>query len=189
MAEIRLIDGNELRGIESLLNTDIIQSSKEASWLMSQVLHDIDAMPTIDPETLPIVRELREKLMLTEANQQHFKEERDEFEFKMREVAEAANAEIDRRNKTIAKLREKLERVTAERNAALKWVKELKSEKAAAIGELNGVLESVYRLTEFVDDEVHPVVDYDLYLQLRDMVDEVIRCEHADEWGAGGDRP
>lgn len=62
MAEIRLIDGNELRGIESLLNTDIIQSSKEASWLMSQVLHDIDAMPSIDPETLPIVRELRAEL-------------------------------------------------------------------------------------------------------------------------------
>lgn len=62
MSEQRLIDGNELRGIENLLNTDIIQSSKEASWLMSQVLHDIDAMPTIDPETLPIVLELREKL-------------------------------------------------------------------------------------------------------------------------------
>lgn len=62
MAEIRLIDGNELRGIESLLNTDIIQSSKEASWLMSQVLHDIDAMLSIDPETLPIVRDLRAEL-------------------------------------------------------------------------------------------------------------------------------
>ena len=62
MAEQRLIDGNELRGVENLLNTDIIQSSKEASWLLSQVIHDIDAMPTIDPETLPIVQELREKL-------------------------------------------------------------------------------------------------------------------------------
>lgn len=62
MTEMRLIDGNELRGIESLLDTNIIQSSKEASWLMSQVLHDIDAMPTIDPETLPIVQELRAEL-------------------------------------------------------------------------------------------------------------------------------
>ena len=60
--EKRLIDANELREIESLLNTDIIQNSKEASWLMSQVLHDIDAMPTISPETLPIVRRLREEL-------------------------------------------------------------------------------------------------------------------------------
>lgn len=52
MAKQRVIDGNELLEIESLLNTDIIQKSKEASWLMSQVLHDIAAMPTIAPESL-----------------------------------------------------------------------------------------------------------------------------------------
>lgn len=84
----------------------------------------IQMMPTIDPETIPIVRQLREELMLTEANQQHFKEERDEFEFKMREVAEAANAETERRNKTIAELREELARVTAERDAAQKLLAE-----------------------------------------------------------------
>lgn len=59
---MRLIDGNELYGIEKLLDTDIIQSSKESNWLMSQILHDINAMPTIDPETLPIVQELRVEL-------------------------------------------------------------------------------------------------------------------------------
>lgn len=59
--DVRLIDANELRGIESLLNTDIIQRSEEASWLMGQILHDIDAMPTVDPETLPIVRDLRKE--------------------------------------------------------------------------------------------------------------------------------
>lgn len=59
---MRLIDGNELYDIEKLLDTDIIQSSKEASWLMSQVLHDIKSMPTIDLETLPIVQELRKQL-------------------------------------------------------------------------------------------------------------------------------
>ena len=62
MAKQRLIDGNELYGTESLLNTDIIRNSKEASWLMSQVLYDIQSTPTIDPETLPIVRQLREEL-------------------------------------------------------------------------------------------------------------------------------
>lgn len=62
MAKQRVIDGNELLEIESLLNTDIIQKSKEASWLMSQVLHDIAAMPTIDPETMPIVQQLRAEL-------------------------------------------------------------------------------------------------------------------------------
>lgn len=63
MAEQRLIDGSELYGIESLLNTDIVQNSQEASWLMAQVLHDIQASPTIDPEALPIVRQLREELV------------------------------------------------------------------------------------------------------------------------------
>lgn len=64
MTEQRLIDANELYGIESLLNTDIVQNSPEASWLMSQVLHDIQASPTIDPEALPIVRQMREELAL-----------------------------------------------------------------------------------------------------------------------------
>lgn len=59
---MRLIDGEELYNIEKLLDTGIIQNSKEATWLMSQVLHDIQASPTIDPETLPIVQELRERL-------------------------------------------------------------------------------------------------------------------------------
>lgn len=137
MSEQRLIDANEL--------LEDIESAKENHG-MGQIVANtltryVKRVPIIDTETMPIVRELREKL----------------------------------------------ERVTAERDAALKWVKELKSEKAAAIGELNGVLASIYRLTEFVDDEVHPVVDYDLYLQLRDMVDEVIRWEHADEWCPDGD--
>lgn len=62
MVKQRLIDGDELYGIESLLNTDIIQNSPEASWLMAQVLYDIQASPTIDTETLPIVRQLRAEL-------------------------------------------------------------------------------------------------------------------------------
>ena len=62
MDEQRLIDANELYGVESLLNTDIVKNSKEASYIISQVLHDIQTFPTIDPETLPIVRQLREEL-------------------------------------------------------------------------------------------------------------------------------
>ena len=48
----RAIDGDELLGIERLLDTDVIRKSKTASWLLDQVLHDIQAMPTIDPESL-----------------------------------------------------------------------------------------------------------------------------------------
>ena len=43
----RAIDGDELLGIERLLDTDVVRKSKTASWLLDQVLHDIQAMPTL----------------------------------------------------------------------------------------------------------------------------------------------
>ena len=43
---IRPIDGDELLGITRLLDTDVVRQSKTASWLLDQVLHDIQAMPT-----------------------------------------------------------------------------------------------------------------------------------------------
>lgn len=78
--------------------------------------------PTIDPETLPIVRQLREEL----------------------------------------------ERVTAERDAAIK--------------ELDEVTSEVDDLADFVDREIHPVIDYNLYLDLRENVDAVSMFQHEDEW-------
>lgn len=44
---MRMIDANELLGIERLLDTDVVRQSKTASWLLDQVLHDIQAMPTL----------------------------------------------------------------------------------------------------------------------------------------------
>lgn len=46
---MRAIDGDELLGIERLLDTDVVRQSKTASWLLDQVLHDIQAMPTPTP--------------------------------------------------------------------------------------------------------------------------------------------
>ena len=46
---VRPIDANELLDIERLLDTDVIRKSKTASWLLDQVLHDIQAMPTLTP--------------------------------------------------------------------------------------------------------------------------------------------
>ena len=58
----RAIDGDELLGIERLLDTDVIRKSKTASWLLDQVLHDIQAMPTLalpnEPLTLKQLREM-----------------------------------------------------------------------------------------------------------------------------------
>ena len=58
---IRPIDANELLGIERLLDTDVVRQSKTASWLLDQVLHDIQAMPTLTPPNEPLSTEqLRE---------------------------------------------------------------------------------------------------------------------------------
>lgn len=50
---VRPIDANELLGIERLLDTDVVRQSKTASWLLNQVLHDIQAMPTLTPQNEP----------------------------------------------------------------------------------------------------------------------------------------
>lgn len=58
---VRPIDGDELLGIERLLDTDVVRQSKTASWLLDQVLHDIQAMPTLTPPNEPLtLDELRE---------------------------------------------------------------------------------------------------------------------------------
>ena len=46
---VRPIDGEELLSITRLLDTDVVRQSKTASWLLDQVLHDIQAMPTLTP--------------------------------------------------------------------------------------------------------------------------------------------
>ena len=119
---MRLIDADKFEAYSA--NGTDLKGEEFLAYLsgMQRVLEDIDAAPTIDPETLPIVRQLREEL----------------------------------------------ERVTAERDAAIK--------------ELNGVSSLVDDLAEFVDHEIHPVVDYNLYLDLRENVDAVSMFQHEDEW-------
>ena len=58
---VRPIDGDELLGITRLLDIDAVRQSKTASWLLDQVLHDIQAMPTLTPPNEPLtLDELRE---------------------------------------------------------------------------------------------------------------------------------
>lgn len=58
---IRAIDGEELLGIARLLDTDVVRKSKTASWLLDQVLHDIQAMPTLTPPNEHLtIEQLRE---------------------------------------------------------------------------------------------------------------------------------
>ena len=53
----RAIDGEELLGIERLLDTDVVRKNETASWLLDQVLHDIQAMPTLTPPNEPLTIE------------------------------------------------------------------------------------------------------------------------------------
>lgn len=117
MAEQRLIDANKIL-YHQAWESGSMEPANENVALMSKV----QAMPTINPEALPIVRQLREEL----------------------------------------------ERVTAERDAAIK--------------ELDEVTSEVDDLADFVDREIHPVIDYNLYLDLRENVDAVSMFQHEDEW-------
>lgn len=85
-----------------------------------------------------------------------------------REHANAYHEECGRWEAENENLRAELEQVKAERDAAIK--------------ELNGVSSLVDDLAEFVDREIYPVVDYNLYLDLRENVDAVSMFQHEDEW-------
>ena len=61
-------------------------------------------------------------------------------------------------------------------------LEQVKQERDAAIKELDEVTSEVDDLADFVDREIHPVIDYNLYLDLRENVDAVSMFQHEDEW-------
>ena len=75
-----------------------------------------------------------------------------------------------------------LEQLQAENDRLHDELEKVEAERDAAIKELNGVSSLVDDLAEFVDREIHPVVDYNLYLDLRENVDAVSMFQHEDEW-------
>lgn len=68
----------------------------------------------------------------------------------------------------VQELRAKLERVTAERDAAIK--------------ELDEVSSAVYNLSDFIDEQIHPIVSYDIYTTLRDNADSIAIWQYESEW-------
>ena len=61
-------------------------------------------------------------------------------------------------------------------------LEQVKQERDAAIKELDEVTSEVDDLADCVDREIHPVIDYNLYLDLRENVDAVSMFQHEDEW-------
>ena len=55
-------------------------------------------------------------------------------------------------------------------------------ERNAAIKELNRVSAAVDELSDMIDSEVHPIVDYSLYLSLRENFDAISIWEYESEW-------
>lgn len=49
--------------------------------------------------------------------------------------------------------------------------------------DLNMVKSAVSDLDDFIDDELHPVIDYTLYQNLRDNVDSIAIFNHESLWG------
>ena len=55
-------------------------------------------------------------------------------------------------------------------------------ERDAAIKELNRVATAVDELSDMIDSEVHPIVDYNLYLSLRENSDAISIWEYEGIW-------
>ena len=92
----------------------------------------------------------------------------DTFDLRVQDVLRDAATALSTLQAENEKLRAELEQVTAERDAAIK--------------ELDEVTSEVDDLADFVDREIHPVIDYNLYLDLRENVDAVSMFQHEDEW-------
>lgn len=64
---------------------------------------------------------------------------------------------------------------------------EVRAEKAererdAAIKELDGVATAVDDLSDFIDEQIHPLVQYDMYTALRENADAISMWQYEAEW-------
>lgn len=110
MAEQRLIDANKIL-YHQAWESGSMEPANEGVALMSEV----QAMPTIDPETLPLVRQLREELS-------NCKQELRQIKY-CYDMAKNGEKQFRKQNDEIvalwAECAKKLKQVTAERDAAV----------------------------------------------------------------------
>ena len=55
-------------------------------------------------------------------------------------------------------------------------------ERDAAVKELNEVAEAVDGLSDFIDEQGHPLVSYDIYTALRENADAISVWQYESEW-------
>lgn len=116
--KMRLIDANDLynKFIDGESDTEQEKSANQLSRYL------IRHAPTIDSETLPIVRRIREEL------------------------------------------------------------KKAEKQRDAAIKELDEVSAAVDDLSDFIDEQIHPLVQYDIYTALRENADAISMWQYENEW-------
>ena len=52
----------------------------------------------------------------------------------------------------------------------------------AAVKELDGVAAAVDDLSDFIDEQIHPLIQYDMYLALRENADAISMWQYESEW-------
>lgn len=67
------------------------------------------------------------------------------------------------------------------KEAEERW-KKSETARNAAIKELNGVAAAVDDLSDFIDEQIHPLVQYDVYLALRENTDSISMWQYESEW-------
>jgi hypothetical protein len=98
---------------------------------------------------------------------------------KMTEDAATAITDLLSRAEAAEASQETLQRAMAEYKAR---AEKAERERDAAVKELNGVASAVDDLADFIDEQIHPLVQYDMYLALRENADSISIWQYESEW-------
>lgn len=72
--------------------------------------------------------------------------------------------------------------LVARAEAAEARAEKAERERDAAIKELDGVAACVDDLSDFIDEQIHPIVQYDMYTALRENADAISMWQYEEEW-------
>lgn len=75
-----------------------------------------------------------------------------------------------------------LEEAKEKLKAAEARAEKAERERGAAIKELDDVAAAVDDLSDFIDEQIHPLVQYDMYLALRENADAISMWQYESEW-------